>query len=110
MLHRAYPLDISWVFTAQINIREFTWEIIEPYILTTRGTVVTEIGHSLVKPAPASFHLSLGISFKIVHLLHTAFLPQRSKHSTCSYPQVEIKIPPKGCHHSAPENHSEAMV
>lgn len=87
---------ISWVFMAQINMKKFTGEKIEPYILTTHGTVVTEMGHSFVKAAPFSFHLTLGTSFKTGHLFHSASLSKRSKHSTCSYTQVEIKTSPKG--------------
>lgn len=107
----AYPLYTSWVFMAQINIKKFIWEIIEPYILTPRGTVVREMGHSFVKAAPFSFHLTPGTSFKTVHLLHSAFLPQRSNHSTCLHIGGNKNIHfLKGCHHSAPANCSEAMV
>lgn len=78
-LHGVYHLQISELFTAQMNIKTFVLEISEPYIRTTQQLTdgVRKTRHSYVKSTQFSFHLALNTSFAIVYFFHSAFLPQK---------------------------------
>lgn len=78
MLHGVYHLQISELFTAQMNINTFILEISEPYIFTTQHLAdgVRETRHSFVKSTQFPFHLALNTSFTTVYFFHLAFLPQ----------------------------------